>query len=167
MDLIPLCIILTHHGPVFKHANKPRIQIITTRPTTHQNQLLPKFIVGVFWDDGDTLRKQRDTHYLFIHIEIDMTLTTYHTHIDHSGSYMLYCLSCNFQSTSLENDPALLCVFTKSTWTSKVRTRCSMSSQMAIISIAWSGRFICKNTKTWRQEHDVVSRISVGWLVVW
>lgn len=79
-------------------------------------------------------------------------------------SYMLYGLSCNFQSTSLENDPALLCVFTKSAWTSKVRTRCSTSSQMAMISIAWSGRFICKNTKTWRQEHEV-SRTSGGWLV--
>lgn len=49
-----------------------------------------------------------------------------------------------------------------STWTSNVETRFSMSSQMAMISIAWIGRFICKNTKTWRDTEADLGKLGLG-----
>lgn len=48
-----------------------------------------------------------------------------------------------------------------STLTSNVETRFSMSSQMAMISIAWIGRFICKNTKTWRDTEADLGKLGL------
>ena len=66
-----------------------------------------------------------------------------------------------------------------STLTSNVETRFSMSSQMAMISIAWIGRFICKNTKTWRDTEADLGKLGLcsgstdllghngWWLILW